>query len=286
MMSRQQAPISRRAFLAMMMVAVAGATRWRTRAPDDGATSFVGYRTSSPAAPWPLLIDTGHPPPRPRQAVDVEHPHVAEESGSTADGAPSTSASDAISVSVICREALGLVDARVDERRHDLQRLTLHHTAVRLDRAALAPARLRGHQAFHLDQGWSDIAYHFGVDPLGNVYELRDPQVPGDTFTGYDPSGHLLIVAEGDFSVEEPTDTMIESLAQVVAWAAERYQIPVTSLSGHRDHTATACPGDALYRRLPVITARAAQILDTMSVTAHRLCGPEAQATVAGIAAG
>lgn len=286
MMSRQQAPISRRAFLAMMVVAIAGATRWWTRAPQDGAKAFIGPGASTVAATWPPSIDTGLPPPRPPEAVDVEHPHVAEESGSPTDGEPSTSPSDAISVSVICREALGLVDARVDERRHDLQRLTLHHTAVRLDRAALAPARLRGHQAFHLEQGWSDIAYHFGVDPLGNVYELRDPQVPGDTFTGYDPSGHLLIVAEGNFSVEEPTDTMIESLAQVVAWAAERYQIPVTTLSGHRDHTATACPGDALYSRLPDITARAAQILDTMSVTAQRLCGPEAQATVEGISAG
>ena len=36
-----------------------------------------------------------------------------------------------------------------------------------------------------------DIAYHIGVDRDGNLYELRDTAIAGDTDTKYDPTGHF-----------------------------------------------------------------------------------------------
>lgn len=186
---------------------------------------------------------------------------------------------------VVCRDALGLVPARPDQRRHTLERLTLHHTAVQLEAPRLAPHRLRGHQRFHQRQGWSDIAYHYGIDLAGNVYELRDPAIPGDTFTDYDPTGHFLVVCEGDFDRQAPTDLMLEAAAGLFAWAAGHYGLELSTLAAHRDFAATACPGDALYARMDEIGAVADRLLGTIRPELERRCGPEGEAIVTAIEA-
>ena len=77
--------------------------------------------------------------------------------------------------------------------------MTIHHTAAVLGDNANAPARLLQHQRYHQEkQGWIDIAYHLSVDRRGNIYELREPTLVGDTATRYDPTGHFLVVCEGD----------------------------------------------------------------------------------------
>ena len=77
---------------------------------------------------------------------------------------------------------------RQGEACGDRSSIALRHTAAALATVAQAPGRLRSHQRFHQEQGWPDIAYHYGIDLAGNVYELRDPRLAGDTFTDYDPT--------------------------------------------------------------------------------------------------
>ena len=38
----------------------------------------------------------------------------------------------------------------------------------------------------------------------------------GDTATSYDPHGHLLVVLEGDFNLEDPTAAQLDSLVRVL----------------------------------------------------------------------
>lgn len=166
-------------------------------------------------------------------------------------------------------------------------RLTLHHTAVVLGDNRKAPARLRQHQRYHQDNGFSDIAYHVGVDRNGHVYELRDPAVPGETFTNYDPSGHFLVLAEGDFGREQPSDAQLEGLARVLAGASAGFGIPVDTLTGHRDHDPTTpCPGDAMYQRLGDLRARATELGTGRDVELIRWCDEAAFERVAAIEAG
>ena len=208
------------------------------------------------------------------------------EAGDGGDQPDESLTATAPTVLVICREALGLAAARPDSRIHDIRTLTLHHTAVRLDEVRQAPDRLRGHQRFHMDQGWPDIAYHFGVDLAGNVYELRDPSIPGDTFTDYDPAGHFLVVCEGNFDVQAPTDAMLASVTRLFAYAADRYGVAVDTLAGHRDYTSTACPGDALYARLGEISSSVRALTRVTPPVFDRLCGEAAIARVSQIESG
>ena len=128
-------------------------------------------------------------------------------------------------------------------------RMTIHHTEVVLGDNANAPARLRQHQHYHQDsQGWIDIAYHMSVDRNGNIYQLRNPEIVGDTATSYDPTGHFLVVCEGDFDEEEVTEQQLNGAALAFAWAAGRFNIATDTLTGHRDESSeTTCPGASLY---------------------------------------
>ncbi|MCV7278339.1 N-acetylmuramoyl-L-alanine amidase [Mycolicibacterium flavescens] len=168
--------------------------------------------------------------------------------------------------------------------------MTIHHTAVTLGDNSNAPARLRQHQQYHQgSQGWIDIAYHVSVDRDGNLYELRDPNIVGDTATSYDPTGHFLVVCEGNFDEEEVTEAQLDGAALAFAWAATRFGIPTDTLTGHRDQSGdTACPGTNLYSHVTSgdLKRRIDALLAQGPVELVSVCGPEGTQTVADIEAG
>lgn len=136
-------------------------------------------------------------------------------------------------------------------KAHQIQRLTVHHTASPISQVADAPGQIRAHQKYHQqNKGWPDLAYHFIIDPAGNIYEGRDPAFRGDTATDYDPTGHFLVCLEGDYEQAAVNDAQIQSLARVLAWGAATFEVPVSTLAGHRDFASTQCPGDAVYALL------------------------------------
>ena len=190
-------------------------------------------------------------------------------------------------VEVLCREALELRPATPTDARHRLDRLTLHHTAVALEAAALAPQRLRRHQEHHQGQGWTDIAYHYAVDLAGNVYELRDPDVPGDTFTDYDTTGHLHVVCEGDFETQQPTDALLAGVGDLLAALASQHELSLASLQPHRAYVpTTACPGQHLRARLEELQEHAERQVRHQAPGLAPICGAEARQRVAAIEAG
>jgi hypothetical protein len=239
--------------------------------------------SSSRAAAPPSTVE---PSPESARAEEAEEAEVVEEveTATEADPEPVT---ETPRVEVICRDALGLVAATAGGRQHRVDRLTLHHTAVELGDNRLAPERLRGHQRFHHQQGWPDIAYHYAVDLRGNVYELRAPGLAGDTFTDYDPTGHFLVVCEGNFDHEQPTDTMLHGVAEILAHAADAYGAPLASLTGHRDHVSgITCPGDNLHPRLGELRAAAETLRAEGPRELSSLCGEEGRQRITQVEAG
>jgi hypothetical protein len=163
---------------------------------------------------------------------------------------PSTTMVPTTVIEVIERAGWGAAAAGPGMEEHVVKRLTIHHTGVALGDNREAPARLRAHQVFHqTDRGWPDLAYHFAIDRNGNIYEGRAPEFRGDTATSYDPTGHFLVVLEGNFDVEPTAEGQLGSLRRLLAWAAGRYSVGVDSIKSHRDYAPgeTSCPGDNLY---------------------------------------
>jgi len=153
-------------------------------------------------------------------------------------------------IPVVAREVWGARPPQLERMvPHTIERLTVHHAGDQV--GVTGPAQFRGWQSWHMSgQGWPDIAYHLLIGIDGTVYEGRDPAYRGDTGTTYDTTGHFLVVVEGNFEVERPTEAQIESLEAVLAWASEQYGVPPATIAGHGDYAATSCPGRNLEDRI------------------------------------
>jgi hypothetical protein len=141
---------------------------------------------------------------------------------------------------------------------------------------------------FHRNaRGWNDIGYDFLVDRYGQVFEGRaggiDAPVVGAQAGGFNSESTGVSVI-GNFSASPPPRAAMDSLAQLLAWKLGLHGVPATGktevtssggpstgyrpgtrvtvnrISGHRDVDLTACPGAALYRRLPALRRTVARL--------------------------
>lgn len=190
---------------------------------------------------------------------------------------------------MLCREAWGAKPAKPGGRPQTVTRMTLHHSAVALPDNRGIVARLQQHQRYHqVDKGWVDIAYHVAVDREGNIFQLRDTAIAGDTATEYDTAGHFLVLAEGNFDEEPVSEAQLSGTALAFAWAAQRFGLSVDTLASHREVApGTSCPGQNLEAHMTSgdLHQRVADLL-VGGVDLRPLCGPEADARVAAIEAG
>ncbi len=202
---------------------------------------------------------------------------------------PTTSTSPPVAhIDALCRDAWGAAAPAGGFREHEIEWMTVHHTARLLEENRDAPAAIRGHQRFHqLDRGWSDIAYHFVIDLEGNVYECRPVTAVGDTGTNYDPTGHFLVCCEGNFDEQPLPAAQQKALVDVLAWAAAEFGVAPDTIRGHRDWAATSCPGDNLYPLIDSgdLAGAVADSLAAGTVTMEIVCGPAADERVAVIEA-
>lgn len=191
---------------------------------------------------------------------------------------------------LLCRSAWGAAPIRGQGREQTPDQLTLHHSAVNFDDNRTITARLRQHQRYHQDDhGWIDIAYHVAVDREGNLFALRPFHLVGNTATDYDPTGHFLVLVEGNFDAQPVNEEQLNGAAMAFAWAAQEWQIPTETLKGHRDVSAqTTCPGSNLesYITSGDLKGRIDKILESGPIELPTVCGADADAIVAGIEAG
>lgn len=144
-------------------------------------------------------------------------------------------------------------------------RITIHHTATLQKPDRSLNDKLQALQKFSQNPGtlgngkpkpaWPDVPYHFYIDCQGGVAEGRDVNAVGDTNTGYDPIGHVLVVLEGNFEEEKVTDAQWATLVKMVSWLAARYRVAPADVQGHKDYAQTLCPGRQLEARLPELRA-------------------------------
>jgi hypothetical protein len=134
-------------------------------------------------------------------------------------------------------------------KKHVPVNITLHHGGVAFLRDKDPGQYLRNLQSWSRGtRMWLDIPYHYLIDLDGNIYEGRDVNIPGDTNTEYDPTGHALIVVLGNFDEVEPNMAQLDAVVKMMATLAKRFNIAPSNIAGHKDFAAkTACPGKTLY---------------------------------------
>jgi hypothetical protein len=156
-------------------------------------------------------------------------------------------------------------------KEHIIRFITIHHTASPQKENVAIEKKMQSLQNFsqredRLASGkskpvWFDIPYHYYIAVDGKIAEGREIKFVGDTNTEYDPTGHALIVLEGNFEIEQPSQNQLKALQELVAWLASKYQVPVDKIKAHNDFAKTACPGKNLKILLPGLREKVGEIL-------------------------
>lgn len=147
----------------------------------------------------------------------------------------------------------------------------VHHTVnANSYTPADVPGIIRSIYAYHVkSRGWSDLGYNFLIDRFGRIWEGRaggvDRPVVGAHTEGYN-SNSFAGSAIGNFDIAAPPQEVVGAFGALMAWklsisgvsaAATNVRIGkkvfASSIMGHRDTKATACPGKHLYARIPDI---------------------------------
>jgi hypothetical protein len=146
----------------------------------------------------------------------------------------------------------------------------LHHTGELKNRSISLVAKMQNLQAFsqtaghvslgHSKPAWPDVPYHFYVDALGRIAEGRDVNYAGDTNTHYDTSGYIQIVVEGDFEKEQPDPPQLEAVQQLLVWIVLSRNLPTESITVHKNHAPTDCPGRNFVVILPRLLSEISEI--------------------------
>jgi hypothetical protein len=200
----------------------------------------------------------------------------------------SAARADTATIAVICRKAWGAKPRSGSLKRHDIKRLTVHHSAGKLTDNRDAPARIRSIQAYHQSKGWADIAYHFIIDRHGHIYRGRASWGVGDTATNYNPRGHLLILCLGHYGQQRVPRAMRRALVRLLAWASEAHGAAPRTIRGHSYYASTACPGANLQALIGDGTLRRAvrRRIAAGGVSKRELCGAAGARRVRKIEAG
>jgi hypothetical protein len=158
----------------------------------------------------------------------------------------------------------------------DVKFLLVHHTATGNTYSADGVIDII-HGVYNsqtTEKGWPDTCYNFLIDRFGGVWEGRAGSLDGSVTvdaTGGSQGFAQLICLIGDFTSVMPSDEMLASLQKTLAWMAGRFkistdpaarvtftsrgsnrwpvgtQITTGTIVGHREMSATACPGDRFY---------------------------------------
>jgi len=143
-------------------------------------------------------------------------------------------------------------------------KLIIHHT-VTANTGDFSRKQAKRHarqvQNIHMNgNGWRDTGYLFIVSRGGFITEGRHRSLArlrgGDDFvlgahtTGQNDKG-VGIALEGNYDVSAPIPAQQwRSLVRLCTFACRSYRIPAKQIFGHRDFSATACPGQRMYRRI------------------------------------
>ena len=134
-----------------------------------------------------------------------------------------------------------IIDGGTSQR---VRGIVIHHDGIRhsTDKSGAAKAdALR--RSLLRDYGWTELPYHYLIDVDGQVLEGAAESAATLTRTWHDPSDLLHVALLGNYSVDHPTESQMDSLLRLVAVKAREYDLPMSHVRLHGELVATACPG-------------------------------------------
>jgi hypothetical protein len=178
----------------------------------------------------------------------------------------------------------------------------VHHTAGTNDyNASDSPALVRAIYYFHTHTNqWCDIGYNFLVDKFGTVFEGRfggiTSAVIGAHAEGFN-TGSTGVAIMGTFTTVPLPSPAYTAVRNVLAWKLALHGVdphgtitasgvPIRTIVGHRDLSATACPGATVAPLLPQLRTDVGSLMGvTNGSTYHPMAPARVLDTRAGVGA-
>ncbi|CAB3246197.1 unnamed protein product [Arctia plantaginis] len=131
--------------------------------------------------------------------------------------------------------------------------VVIHHTAIPGEcrtRSACINSMRSMQVAHQSGNGWSDIGYNFAVGGDGAVYEGRGWTTVGAHAVSFN-NRSIGIALIGNFVTRIPPANQMQVLKRLIAEGVRLGHIsPSYGLIGHRQVSATECPGTAFFNEL------------------------------------
>ncbi|MFC4631883.1 N-acetylmuramoyl-L-alanine amidase [Promicromonospora alba] len=235
-----------------------------------GAT--IAAPASAAAAAAPAAVLAAAPAAR---ATDVQQ-SLAPDPEAPADAPPGALAGVEVAAPVIAScSTWGAAAARgtIETVSTNPNKILIHHTASAnvTDYSQAAGYQIaRDIQQWHFENGWVDTGQHLTLSRGGYVMEGRHGslarlQSGSGTVVGAHAPGQnsqaIGIENQGTYTSATPPAQLWSRLVELCAYICDQYGIAPTQIYGHRDYTATACPGDVLYSMLPQLRSEVAAAL-------------------------
>ncbi|MEM9882639.1 MAG: peptidoglycan recognition family protein [Planctomycetota bacterium] len=154
----------------------------------------------------------------------------------------------------------GLASRDIDVM-NGVNRLTIHHDGmepVRLRAPRDTYARLEQIRTHHTKRrGWSDIGYHYAIDPAGRVLEGRSVVYQGAHVADHNPH-NLGVLVLGNFELQKPGSPQLTALANFVKLMRRTHRIPAHAVRTHQELNPTQCPGQHLQSQVVRLRGRKA----------------------------
>lgn len=157
-------------------------------------------------------------------------------------------------IDLVSRAEWGAAPAHPEHMERNVggwKRITVHHSAERepphLDGTlAASAAAVRSIQKAHIDgkeTHYSDIGYHFVIDPYGKVFEGRELKYQGAHAYGDNNIQNIGVCLIGNFEEERPAQAALATLRTLLDKLRLENKISRRNVFTHKDLKNTECPG-------------------------------------------
>ena len=134
----------------------------------------------------------------------------------------------------------------------EIREITVHHTgfpeAWLADDMATTANHLAEIQTLHSDpagRNWADIGYHYAVDRMGRIWQLRDLRFQGAHVKNHNRQ-NVGIVVLGNFDIQQPPGAQVTALAALLNFMLTAYDNLKVHTHQQLADGPTSCPGTHL----------------------------------------
>jgi hypothetical protein len=98
---------------------------------------------------------------------------------------------------------------------------------------------------YHRSRNFQDIGYHFAIDRVGRVWQLRSLKYQGQ-HVRYNNEHNIGVVVLGNFDMQAMTSAQKEKVRIFGLLLRKQYGLPISRVYTHQEIVKTECPGNAM----------------------------------------